>query len=164
MIIKDELDNSKSSHDYLQFAFNLSMLSFNLSSSCWIENGTVFSSSEYSRVYRCLTEWVLCLCIRKCCAEPLETWWRKNGKMKIERHEKNRFDIDSENSLLLVCVPMILILFILYDFGKYYDCKYIQFCLCSVLFYFYTYIDNLCAAVDLIRVFLILNKITEKNV
>lgn len=42
-------------------------------------------------------------------------------------------------SLLLVCMSMILILFILYDFGKYYHGKYIHFCLCSVFFYSHIY-------------------------
>lgn len=47
-------------------------------------------------------------------------------RIPSRRHRKN------ENSLL-VCMSMILILFI-HDLGKYFDCKYIDFCLCSVLF------------------------------
>lgn len=58
----------------------------------------------------------------------------RRWKWKVRK--ENTFSVDLGNFLLLVCVSMILILFILYDFGKYYVCKYIHICLCSVLFSF----------------------------
>lgn len=55
---------------------------------------------------------------------------RKRYAMKTERGGKKgrrkMYNIvrekETEN---VVCLTMILILFILYDFNKYYDCKYI---------------------------------------